>query len=140
MYGRFLIDHIDDDRDDDENNYQSGFYLPTTDHISHENFKCVHIYDSKKQVDLRDKKERRCRFLPRGNLISLSFPFRLVYFDFSTLGLVLYCECMPMYVYRFVCLCAYIFLFSPIYLITSIFLFLLSSINSINVCYLLSKQ
>jgi hypothetical protein len=34
------------------------FYLSTTYHISHENFKCVHIEYGKTQVDLRKKKKR----------------------------------------------------------------------------------
>jgi hypothetical protein len=33
------------------------FYLLTTYHISHENFKCVHILDGKMQVDLRKRKK-----------------------------------------------------------------------------------
>jgi len=53
------------------------FYLSTTYHISHENFKCVHILDGKTQVDLKEEEEEKdedassCQEAIRSHFLSL---------------------------------------------------------------------
>ncbi len=96
------------------------FYLSTTYHISHENFKCVHIWNDKTQVDLR-KKNMKTQVLAKRqyDLSFFSLSVSLFWFlHFRLISIV----------------CVYV------YIPNHIIFFLLSSIYSINVCYLLWKQ